>query len=92
MKSIKYTIALLAILLSADASWAYKYIGAVEGATNNNQSSDQTRAAACAPSSALTDLAWNNVSALIETGGSMWQDRAQSQAAYEVPIGGNVSA
>jgi len=31
----------------------------------------------------------NNVSALIETGGSLWQDRANSLAAYEVPRNSN---
>ena len=49
-------------------------------------------AAACAPAAALKDLEWNNVRALIETGGSLWQDRANSMAAYEVPIDGGVSS
>jgi hypothetical protein len=49
-------------------------------------------AAACAPAAALKDLEWNNVRALIETGGSLWQDRANSSAAYEVPIDGGVSS
>ena len=52
----------------------------------------QDRAAACAPSTALRDLEWNNVRALIETGGSMWLDRAQFRSAYEVPKGGGVSS
>ncbi|MEZ4799422.1 MAG: T9SS type A sorting domain-containing protein [Flavobacteriales bacterium] len=51
-----------------------------------------TRAAACAPAQGRQDLQWNNVKARIETGGSMWQDRATSRAAYEVPKGGGVSA
>ena len=37
------------------------------------------------PATGLRDLEWNNVRALIETGGSMWQNRATSQASYEVP-------
>ena len=50
----------------------------------------QTRAAACAPATSLRDLEWNNVRALISTNGALWHDRAQSQGAYEVPIGGDV--
>jgi hypothetical protein len=47
----------------------------------------QTKAANCAASVGLRYLEQNNVRALIETGGSMWQDRARSRAAYEVPKG-----
>ena len=50
-----------------------------------------SRAANCAPSTAVTDIEWNNVRALIETGGSMWQDRSVGRASYEVPKGGGVS-
>ncbi|MGC6532578.1 MAG: T9SS C-terminal target domain-containing protein, partial [Flavobacteriales bacterium] len=52
---------------------------------------DGTRAAACPPSTAIRDLEWNNVRALLETGGSMWQDRANYRAAYEVPKNVGVS-
>ena len=44
-----------------------------------------SRAAACPPSTAIRDLEWNNVRALLETGGNMWEDRAVYRAAYEVP-------
>ena len=75
---------------------AYKYTGPNgPGETANDTdvaALPQTRAAACAPATALRDLEWNNVRALIETGGSMWQDRATSRAAYEVPKGGEVSS
>ncbi len=47
----------------------------------------QNRAAGCAPATALTKLEFNNVSALLETGGNMWQDRAVNASAYEVPKG-----
>ncbi|MBL7942183.1 MAG: T9SS C-terminal target domain-containing protein, partial [Flavobacteriales bacterium] len=50
------------------------------------------KAAACAPASNLKDLEWNNVKALIETGGNMWQDRATSRASYEIPKNGGVSS
>ncbi|MDZ4824412.1 MAG: T9SS C-terminal target domain-containing protein, partial [Flavobacteriales bacterium] len=71
--------------------FAYKYTGGNGnggggGQTNTGNNVEQnTRAAACAPATALMDLAWNNVEALIETGGSMWQDRANSTSAYEIP-------
>ncbi|MBM78377.1 MAG: hypothetical protein CL846_07830, partial [Crocinitomicaceae bacterium] len=45
------------------------------------------KAANCSPATGKKILEFNNVSALIETGGSMWQDRSKSDAAYEVPKG-----
>ena len=55
-----------------------------KSATNNSL---QQKAANCSPSTGRKILEFNNVSALIETGGSMWQDRSRNDAAYEVPIG-----
>ncbi|MDZ4822929.1 MAG: T9SS C-terminal target domain-containing protein, partial [Flavobacteriales bacterium] len=49
------------------------------------------RAAACAPSTALRDLEWNNIEALIETGGSMWNDRSTGISHYHAPKGGDLS-
>ncbi len=49
------------------------------------------KAAACVPATGLRDLEWNNVSALIETGGSLWQDRANGRSHYFVPKEGNTS-
>ena len=44
------------------------------------------KAAACTPSTHRTNLEFNNVRALIETGGNMWQDRqSPGGPAYEVP-------
>lgn len=60
---------------------------ALRNASGNNHSALQQRAAGCAPATALTKLEFNNVSAVIETGGNMWQDRAQGFSAYEVPKG-----
>ena len=95
MKRI-YSI-LIATLLAASPAFAYKYVGAngPGGADTGNGSVEampQLRASACAPATALRDIEWNNVKALIETGGSLWQDRATSQASYEVPKGGGVSS
>lgn len=49
------------------------------------------KAASCAPTSTITYLDFNDVSALLETGGSMFQNRAKQTAGYEVPktINGN---
>ena len=70
-----------------------QYVGAgTPGETAGSAPQINLRAAACAPATALRDLEWNNVRALIETGGSLWQDRATSQASYEVPKGGGVSS
>ncbi len=49
------------------------------------------RAAACAPATALRDLEWNNVRALIENGGSLWYDRAIDKGAFMVPKEDGVS-
>jgi hypothetical protein len=49
------------------------------------------RSAACAPATGLRDLEWNNIKALIETGGSMWQDRANGRSHYYAPKNGDVS-
>ena len=46
---------------------------------------DPSLAANCAPAQAIVYLDFNNVRALIETGGLMWQDRSDLRASYEVP-------
>ena len=52
-----------------------------------SSSSIQAKAAGCTPATGRKILEFNNVSALIETGGSMWQDRSKNDAAYEIPKG-----
>ena len=51
----------------------------------------ESRVAGCAPSTAIRDLEYNNVKALIETGGSMWQNRSVGRGSYEVPKDGGLS-
>jgi hypothetical protein len=80
---------LAAIAFQLEAN-AYKYTPHKQG--SGVQESSDSRAAACAPATGLREMEWNNVRVLIETGGSMWQDRSTSLAAYEVPAGGGVSA
>jgi len=94
-KSIKKVLALVCAGVFAMPAMAYKYEGAlVQGNSGSNEVSNaaSTRAAACAPATALREMDFNNVRALIETGGSMWQDRSTSRAAYEVPKNGEVSS
>jgi len=43
----------------------------------------------CSPATAKLTMKFNDVSALIEQGGSMFQNRAAGVAAYEVPKGSN---
>ena len=57
------------------------------GKKSNKNNSLVSRAANCTPATGKKFLEFNNVSALIETGGSMWQDRSRNDAAYEVPKG-----
>ena len=94
MKSFKHILLLAITLLVGQAAYSYKYVGTEEQSTADSQvqSATGTRAAPCAPSTAIRDLEWNNVRATVETGGSMWQDRATSRAAYEVPIDEGVSS
>ncbi|MEZ7836905.1 MAG: T9SS C-terminal target domain-containing protein, partial [Flavobacteriales bacterium] len=95
---MKRILSIFAIALIAQPLFAYKYVGnGGPGATDNSNNNGsvvqpQLRSAACAPATALRNIEWNNVRALIETGGSLWQDRATSSASYEVPKGGGVSS
>lgn len=47
----------------------------------------QAKANNCSPSTAKLFLNFNDVNALIEVGGSMWQDRNAGASSYEVPAG-----
>ena len=62
---------------------------AISGSTNKKSGGTSTKASAadCAPANGLEYLNLNGVNALIETGGSMWQDRPNGAPAYEVPKG-----
>lgn len=87
-------ISAFASLLSLSA-FAYRYVGSNAEMGKEDiaeQKSVGSRAAQCAPAVGLRDLEWNNVRTRIETGGSMWQDRANGRAAYEVPKDEGVSS
>lgn len=90
MKMVKPTLISALVFMLSYPAMAYKYVG--NGQNNPGISAGgstgiavESRAAQCAPANGLRDLEWNNVQTRIETGGSMWQDRANSRAAYEVP-------
>src|SRR5690554_6098765 len=51
-------------------------------------SSDVYTKANCPPSDAKLFLEFNDVRALVEAGGSLWQNRQNGSASYEVPLGG----
>ncbi len=52
----------------------------------------EDRAAGCAPASASTFLEFNNVKALIHSGGNLWQISGQNFSQYEVPKGSGIMA
>jgi hypothetical protein len=79
-KGIQAGFMILGVLFSMSV-FADKY----KGEEKKNTRTNKNIAADCAPSSAVSELALNNVRFKIETGGSMWTDRAQSNAAYFVP-------
>lgn len=86
-------IILLAFSLSgiwASDALAYLKEGVSSGLNKpNGNSANIEKGAACAPASQRYIMRFNDVSALIENGGSMFQDRQKGVAAYEVPKGSN---
>lgn len=50
-------------------------------------SEGNSRAADCAPANERIFLEFNNIRALVETGGLLWQDRANDHGSYEYPKG-----
>ncbi|MGB0914846.1 MAG: T9SS C-terminal target domain-containing protein, partial [Crocinitomicaceae bacterium] len=74
-------------LLFANSTLAYHTVNDNPGATQAQQTSHQMKGANCTPANASLVMSFNDVSALIEQGGSMWTDRATTTSAYEVPAG-----
>ncbi len=92
-KSIRIAAVILVSVLISKVSLGWND-NSKSTATNSNSKPGvvNAKAANCSPATTLNQLALNNVNALIETGGSMWQDRAQNNGAYEVPIGSGNSS
>ncbi len=88
MNKILTTITVTLFLANTSFAWYDYGKSAVKPNGNGGDGNSlQEKAASCLPSIATKFLEYNNVSALIETGGSMWQDRNNTRAAYEVPKG-----
>ncbi|MDG1330742.1 MAG: T9SS type A sorting domain-containing protein [Crocinitomicaceae bacterium] len=92
---------LIAITLGATALlWsnnALSYLGpndhnGINQGNNGNTVSTEAKGANCSPATAKLTMEFNDVSAFIEQGGSMFQDRQNSVAAYEVPKGSGLRA
>jgi hypothetical protein len=87
-KMTKKTILSVMLTVNLAVAFARQPMNQNGGNANNGSSGSQglkNRAAGCAPAQALRKLQYNNVSAIIETGGNMWEDRATSNSGYEVP-------
>ncbi|MEZ4922657.1 MAG: T9SS type A sorting domain-containing protein [Crocinitomicaceae bacterium] len=82
----KVILSILALGL-VSTSFAYKTLNSHSPGGNNQPTDD--RAANCAPANERLFMEFNNVRALVETGGSLWQDRSNNTASYEVPNGSN---
>lgn len=74
---------IITIILSSFVISSY----AMRDINSTKKNSFSNKAATCAAAQTKRTLEYNNVSALIETGGVMWQDRSNGIAAYEVPKG-----
>lgn len=79
MKKLLLNILALGI---ANSMFAYNYEGEHGPVTDS-----ESRAAGCAPATEKIFSEFNNIRSLVETGGSMWQDRANRRASYEYPKG-----
>lgn len=77
MKRILVSALMLGLVGKSFAYIGYNYHGM---ALNEDE-----RAAGCAPANERLFMEFNNVRVLVETGGSMWQDRSVNQASYEFP-------
>jgi len=85
MRTNRLISGLLALLLAAGSS-AYAEDPPNLTSTNTNNSSQRSVTAGCVPGATSTELALNNIRALIHTGGDMWWD-LQGTAKYEIPKG-----
>jgi len=85
----KITLLLIAFIFFGNhASAWYDHSKSTNGnAGGKPENSFQLKAANCSPASTFGYLEFNNVKALIETGGSMYQNRSTNSPSYEVPVG-----
>lgn len=78
----------IAIVLGTTAMLFSSNVFALKGENDKPHTQNNgVKGANCSPATAKITMEFNDVSALIEQGGSMWQNRATNVAAYEVPKG-----
>lgn len=82
------SVSVIGFLWSNNAE-AYLPLAGKSAQGHKSSNSFKSQAANCAPSTGLKYLNYNNVNAIIETGGSMWQNRSQQKPGYEIPVGSN---
>jgi hypothetical protein len=82
---------LVGVIVGLSILWANNvsaYLGPNDKAGISGKPAENVlKGANCAPSKAKVTMKFNDVSALLEQGGSMFQDRAKSIATYEIPAG-----
>lgn len=78
----KLVLSILVLGLAANT-----FADVLPGHRGPSLASGDDRAAGCAPANERLFIEFNNIKALIETGGSLWQDRANTRASYEYPKG-----
>jgi hypothetical protein len=81
-----YLVTILALTFTFSVS-AYNIPEKGKGSGDGNLSTPYNKAN-CPPSNARLFMNFNDVEALIEVGGSLWQNRQVGAASYEVPAGG----
>lgn len=95
---IKTTCIIGAFTLLANMSLAYLYTGGSNIGQQGNKPNGASantggpKSAGCAPAVKKYILDFNDVSALLEMGGVLFEDRQKGVAAYEVPKGGGARA
>lgn len=85
-----------AFVFACGSAFAYKNINGKSASnqpvSSSSAAASQAKSANCAPALANLTMEFNDVSAFIEQGGSMFQDRNASVAKYEVPKGSGHTA
>lgn len=93
---IKSTLVLGAFTLLSNMSLAYLYTGSSnvqpQGNGTKAKPSNNEKGAACAPAVKKYILEFNDVSALLQMGGRLFEDEQKGVAGYEVPKGGGAKA
>ena len=75
-------------ILSSNNAFSYLKTNVKENQKPTKQKdASQVKSANCSPATGKITMSFNDVSAFLETGGSMWQDRGNGVAAYEIPKG-----